>query len=817
MAAPSSESPPSTWYLRKSVIHVALNPPTPNFHPDVSSQRPRAWERLPKTPFAQGRKGKKVWKRYEAPSKAPMTDMGNCMSQNRDDDVQRTKAEDTTHNAKRLRSRDVSIGGDDGLEQKPSKYVITLRDQVLGTPRRKAARRRSLRPDRLMSVAKSASSNEEGHAETPGQDALIPETVVMKIVEAKTTHLQALEEDDGVKVETDPIQPTEGPLAGDIDEALSSPLSSEHVEEDLFSPLPSPDIMPVDIVNHTKLSIETLNEGPTPDDRHEEPVEIPRREETHFFTLASPLLHRGSAAFTSLPESTEDGDREVNSKSIPLERDTDTGHQSVEGLSMEIQPLNEEQEEVKENTRHLSSRASASPRRSLQRRSRSLSVSKGSISTNANAASAAPPHTAVETSEIEHHVDRNARNSSSEPDQEGTESPSNGRCVERASRGLPQEEKSEVATECHGICGTWLVSQDGDFADLFTLFRTGQENINSTNSHASYREPTPAIDQAAMNNNVHLPSDDGEHDGEISNKHTTLEQSDEKAIDEGNATTLDIDGEVKMLDPEGHNSQTPQMKTRSRTRFSDDTTMLKDFLNRAQARKLAKEMTLTPSLGAATAVSPRRSQRKALATLDSNSPSPHKPRELASHPATPPSKHGPEEVLRGDGNEPLVQVSPVRRSTRKRLPAAAKTATGAPSFIPVRRADGTDPVVLQKSIAQELALVTQTNTRRNKGQSKPPAVILKSLPAEVVEEGTKGGHALRNRKSVGWDQKLVYYQDGTEAVIEVGNSKGEEKRPKARRLRGLGAGNGTPAPKRKTADMLNPNGTSGSKRHGRVR
>ncbi|KAL8765172.1 MAG: hypothetical protein Q9209_007671 [Squamulea sp. 1 TL-2023] len=805
MVAPASESLPPIW---------ALSPPTPVFNPNVPSQRPRAWERIPKSPFTRGRKGKKVWKRYGAPSKAPVTDMGNSSSQNQDNKVQRTEAQDTTHNAKRLRSIEVSIGGDDGVKQKPSKYVTTLRDQAVGTPRRKAVRRRSLRPDRLMSVAKPASSLEEGPITTSEQHTSVPETLSMEIATTQTTQLLALEEDDTAEIQTDPIQPTEGPLSEDIGEALSSPVSNAHVKDDLASPHHSPDVLPLEVSNNMKFRIKTLKEGATPYDSHGELVEIPRGEEPYSFTLASPLFHQESAALTILSESTEDGDREVTPESTPLKEDTDTVYRSDEGFSVEIQPPNKEQIEAKEDARQLSSQASGCFVRNLRRSSRNSSASKERLSVQATATSTAPPPTAAETSEIEHHVDQNTSKSSSEPGQERSESPSNDRCVERASRDLLQEENSEVTTECHEIRETWLVSQSRGFAELFTPSRIGQENANTIITCASYRESTPANDRATMDDDMHLPIDDGELHGEVS---TTVEQPDEKAIGEGSPITLDIDSEIKMLDQEVYNSQNHLMKTRSGTRFSDDTNMLKDFLNRAQARKLAKEITLTPSLGAATAASPRRSQRKALATLDRNSPSPHKPRELADRPGTPPNKPEPKEVVKEDNNEALTLVSPVRRSTRKRLPAAAKTATCAPSFIPVRRTDGTDPVVLQKSVAQELALVTQTNTRRNKGQSKPPAVILKSLPTEVVEEGTKGGHALRNCKSVGWDRKLVYYQDGTETIIEVENNQGEEKRPKARRVRGLGAGNGTPAPKRKTADMLKSNGTPGSKRHGRAR
>ena len=247
-------------------------------------------------------------------------------------------------------------------------------------------------------------------------------------------------------------------------------------------------------------------------------------------------------------------------------------------------------------------------------------------------------------------------------------------------------------------------------------------------------------------------------------------------------------------------AEMPSRTTRSGARFSDDTNLLKDFLNRAQARKLAKDGKI-PAHGPPES-SPRRSPRKVLAEVDSNSPSPQRPKDLATRPGTPPGKQRMDAFAFDDVDELTAEPTSCRRSNRTRLPNVSKAPPGAPSFIPVRRADGTDPVVLPKSIAQDLAVQTRANTRRNKGQSKPPSVALQTLTAETAELVANRVHGRDKCKSVGWDEKLVYYYHGVqEAAEEEGK---EEKRPKVRRLRGLGTSNGTPAPKRAVDGGLPP-------------
>ncbi|KAK7556597.1 hypothetical protein IWX50DRAFT_656098 [Phyllosticta citricarpa] len=156
-----------------------------------------------------------------------------------------------------------------------------------------------------------------------------------------------------------------------------------------------------------------------------------------------------------------------------------------------------------------------------------------------------------------------------------------------------------------------------------------------------------------------------------------------------------------------------------------------------------------------------------------------------------------------------------RRSSRARTTRIPST-PAAPNRIPVRRADGNEPVVLKKTEAQELAIATRTNTRRNKGGAVAAPARLKKLQAEALKaEPSSSGPPLVcsnpeieifEASRIKWDQQLVYFQgkenstpdslsDDELASGGVDESLRSKKAatPRARRTRGLGASNGTPA------------------------
>ena len=257
----------------------------------------------------------------------------------------------------------------------------------------------------------------------------------------------------------------------------------------------------------------------------------------------------------------------------------------------------------------------------------------------------------------------------------------------------------------------------------------------------------------------------------------------------------------------------PIRQTRSGARFSDDTSILKDFLNKAQARKAAKDILEVPK---SLQVTPRRSPRKAHGVRNDDKTSWGKSKECStkssgSRPGTSPDKLNTEFSDADDAEQSATGPASCRRSARPRLPAPSKTLPGAPSFIPVRRADGTDPVVLQKSQAQELAIATRANTRRNKGQSKAPLIALQDLPVEETESCTSTKQRVVSGKAVAWAERLASYQEANNLTDEM-----EDQRPKVRRMRGLGVINGIPTARRTTAVVPASNGTPAPKRRGKI-
>ena len=287
---------------------------------------------------------------------------------------------------------------------------------------------------------------------------------------------------------------------------------------------------------------------------------------------------------------------------------------------------------------------------------------------------------------------------------------------------------------------------------------------------------------------------------------------DSKAIDKADEciVTTESDEAARTAEATHPELESASRKTRSTARFSDDTSMLRDFLNRAQASKAAKTPVLLPLDAPKPQISPRRSPRKTPGSHKGTASMLQQSKHIVNRSGTPPRTAQSAGLESDDAEEITATPTSCRRSTRTRLPAPSKTPPGAPSFIPVRRADGSDPVILQKSQAQELATTTRANTRRNKGQSKPPLLALKELPADSSEVIIARQRA-ESTKAVGWAANLASYQDSKEGMSDM-----EEAKPRIRRMRGLGAANGTPAPKKSAAVVNNSNGTPAPKRRGKA-
>jgi hypothetical protein len=144
----------------------------------------------------------------------------------------------------------------------------------------------------------------------------------------------------------------------------------------------------------------------------------------------------------------------------------------------------------------------------------------------------------------------------------------------------------------------------------------------------------------------------------------------------------------------------------------DDAALLSEFLSRAQAKRAANA-----AMGESKAVDMSSPVvRRVLEELDVNSPSIPKATPKAGSP----------------GGEEISSPTIARRSTRTK--PRAQTRPAVPNQIPVRRANGTEFVFLQRTAAQELALATRKNTRRNKGHSVLPKYVLQALNKQDKDE-----------------------------------------------------------------------------------
>jgi hypothetical protein len=272
--------------------------------------------------------------------------------------------------------------------------------------------------------------------------------------------------------------------------------------------------------------------------------------------------------------------------------------------------------------------------------------------------------------------------------------------------------------------------------------------------------------------------------------------------------------------------------------LDDDTALLKDFLNRAKANKAKAEKAAVLTHRRESLQNRRDSDvirhalaspRKALEEKDPNSPSKYDNELMLDLSQTltlnmdSNALSSPNTELADDG-EPADEKSSrgSRRSTRakkSRLPAPPASAAQAPpqtSKIAIRRPDGTEHVVLKKSDAQELSLITRNNTRKNKQGAFCVTVRLMKLAMDSanlppLDESTR---ELVVGKNIRWDEQLAYYQENPEVVAEreslatpdelsmpdaastpsakPKNKVSKNSTPKIRRVRGLGTANGTP-------------------------
>ncbi|GAB1192213.1 hypothetical protein APSETT444_001401 [Aspergillus pseudonomiae] len=230
----------------------------------------------------------------------------------------------------------------------------------------------------------------------------------------------------------------------------------------------------------------------------------------------------------------------------------------------------------------------------------------------------------------------------------------------------------------------------------------------------------------------------------------------------------------------------------------EDAELLNNFLSKAKAKREAKaaaaamvtqdtEEKADPEYVEIPEI-PTPQGRRVLEDLDANSPSPQKA-QLS------PSKAAGKDI--GD-NEDQLPSSP-RRSTRTRSvkppPRMTTTTSAARNTLTLRRAKGTEFVFLKKTEAQELALATRRNTRKNKGDAMLPKYTLQTLAqqksdSDATSDDDKSardpGRRRASAKRVSWnDERLVEYEgesgegSSDDAAGRGGKSKNSEKRKAA--------------------------------------
>jgi hypothetical protein len=366
------------------------------------------------------------------------------------------------------------------------------------------------------------------------------------------------------------------------------------------------------------------------------------------------------------------------------------------------------------------------------------------------------------------------------------------------------------------------------------------------------------IDEAAIPRVSISPAQDAEKtatmiiDTDMFDLATISDQADSKAVKSDTAAPFsevhpasDISDGLTLNFSAGNSepSSTPKVATslaapvqfeEGTTQLEMDTAMLKDFLARSKASKSA-------TIARRTSASHRRdsdairnalsSPKPVLGDKDINSPSPvkqtktrsktskTKTRRATGFPEIKPidvhadndqtteaDTDGETETIQltaTEATEPALSPKKTRRSTRRstrstKLPAPASApvtqeATPAPNKITIKGAHGPQPTIF-KTEAQELGILTRTNTRRNKGAAVLPRqrlVKLKNavkqgkatdIEAPIIVIGEDALNAAANgeevsvmvgtfpedaKRQVHWDQQLVYFERDQDAGVST--------------------------------------------------
>lgn len=803
------EFTPNEWHCAYvTITRRKQNESLFDFQITAPSRRPRPWERAPKSPFATRRRGRKVWKRYGLRSTESTSEAPAEVS-----DTAKVESLNTARPVKRLRTKQAPIAAEEGGKQNPgTSYVATLHETAFGTPKSrfyflrlyskcsgvadtvrlgKYSKRKSLRPDRLRPIKPRKS----GILHNPDTIPELPPAGVC-VVEAPT------QVEEPPLLASPDLSKTEHPGEDTAERYLSSPVDGKctEIETEIISDIPA--------VNTDDNVTYTVSLAPSDGDFYTGPMLLPE---------ASTENHQAA--------SIENGDGVIITSSLigefvgvvpagPIEahdRNVDTpspGSKKLVGSREGSMDSPRAFRVTLPDNQHTAviPIITSSPVETASNESQPSDIIGGVQAleeTSEKPILANSGDTSVDQTILNH---RDSLEDVATFDRQQTP-------INRLSTAKVYHRKSSAEQV---IIGSLEASQQ--------IKSVANEEILPVDSFKIESMAFGGDSSAAGDDSLHEPSrrasgllaeicDLSPCDGPSENEDVELRSdvSTQLARDDRTPDVNADDAEINEAEMEENSKTTHTQtevsgrRTRSATRFSDETKMLKDFVNRVQAKKAAKDIRI-PVYVAAPMASPRRSPRKALAEVDKNSPSPQKPHDLVNRPGTPPGDRKLGSIDDDDLDDIAAEQKKCRRSTRTRVFAPSTNAAGAPSFIPVRRADGEAIVPLQTSRAQELATITRANTKRNKGQSKPAKVTLQTLPADALEDAIErpGGHG--EARAVGWDETLVYYQEGSE--WKEGQA---EKRPKVGRMRKVGATNGTPARKKLVSETESANGESAAR------
>ncbi|KAF1363375.1 hypothetical protein EJ07DRAFT_52506, partial [Lizonia empirigonia] len=408
---------------------------------------------------------------------------------------------------------------------------------------------------------------------------------------------------------------------------------------------------------------------------------------------------------------------------------------------------------------------------------------------------------------------------------------------EEAERAVSEDEEDVEMSEIH------LGSYSATVQPRETTETTGEISVDQDSADEEFTE-------ASMQLNI---QDDYEKEGVLASQPPTPKSAKNPVHDITAGLTLSLTpakASPREHTPKRLHSPPPPLRIESGPEdatmtiaIDDDTAILKSFLSRAAASKAERSAIITRR----ESLENRRdsdiirhalaSPRKALEEKDPNSPSKTDSEvtlDLSGTPVLSPEVEESASPALEETEEDATEAKTGRgsrrsaRAKKSRLPAPASTTQPqASNKIAIRRADGTDPVILKKTDAQELALITKNNTRKNKQGAFMVSLRLLKLQAEAILspstplDDETPREPVQGRRGIRWDETLAYYQEHADTITaqqaeaeslatpdelslpasgavpstkkpKVKTPLDKTSTPKIRRVRGLGTANGTP-------------------------